>query len=141
MIDLCTHSLYTFVEIKARPPKSLPKLVSLSRPERVVFGMSFFPVINYLEEAPPDQVVQATLRVLGTYHEIQAERVSSLIHGFDEQYLQYLEETWKRLSFTHTSRLDALGSLTRIISSDMETYKSAMENSNQTETEEQSKTE
>lgn len=81
--------------------------------------MSIFPVLDYLEEAAPDQVVKATLRILGTYHEIQAERISGIIHGFDDTYMAYLEETWKRLSFTHTSRMDALGSLTRIIAEDM----------------------
>ncbi|MEB3288210.1 MAG: hypothetical protein VKJ04_12005 [Vampirovibrionales bacterium] len=89
--------------------------------------MSFSPVIDYLEEASPDQVVKATLRILCAYHEVQAERISSLIHGFDEQYLRYLEETWKRLSFTHSSRMDALGSLTRVIAADMQTYKSSLE--------------
>lgn len=103
--------------------------------------MSFLPVLDYLEEAAPDQVVKATLRILGTYHEMQAERISSLIHGFDDQYMEYLEETWKRLSFTHTSRMDALGSLTRIIASDMETYKSSLEKNKKSETDQQPKPE
>ena len=103
--------------------------------------MSIFPVLDYLEEAAPDQVVKATLRILSTYHEMQAERISSLIHGFDGQYMEYLEETWKRLSFTHTSRMDALGSLTRIIASDMETYKSSLEKDQKAEPEQHPKSE
>jgi len=90
--------------------------------------MSIFPVLDYLEEAAPDQVVKATLRILGTYHEIQAERISGIIHGFDDTYMAYLEETWKRLSFTHTCRMDALGSLTRVIAQDMAAYKPPSEN-------------
>ncbi|MEB3286897.1 MAG: hypothetical protein VKJ04_05285 [Vampirovibrionales bacterium] len=99
--------------------------------------MSLLPEIDFLKEATSDQVVKATLRILCTYHEIQTERISSLIYGLDEQYTKFLEKTWERLKYAQNCPMDALGTLTRIITADLEAYRNGLEKEQGSEASEQ----